>query len=382
MATDPMVNELRAYSEDLRAQERHAGRHGGEGEGGGGEAEQLEQALRNLFSKFGIQDNRARERSRTPTEAVASNVLAALMSAPFYPIRLVQVLMQLGYEPTAPQRRFSFFFQRYLYYYPGIIGYTKAIVRQAGWRALYRGVGSNILENIVLSSSAYFLQPRVEALVEKLPLTVVANDNGDVPDTEENVETARAIFVRATKRFLLMSLTSMSVEVVVHPFHVITIRSIAQHVGREGIYDSVWGSIQEIYREEGFSGFYAGLLPALLHHVCTAAIHSLLWVFFRMFFRVVASSWSTWVRLFIVVGIEKPTLALVPRSYSYPLHLMSTVMATNDCRLVVGAPPRLPVFRRWTDCYSHLRASHSLYRGSSWLFPRFAYVAPPKRALS
>ena len=377
VAREELTHEVRAFSEDVRdRQERRAVRSVRVGPAT--EQDQLEHAFRSLLSRLGIQENRARQKPRSAAEVITSNVLGACMIAPAYPLRRVQVLMQLGYEPVAPQRRYSFFFQRYLYYYPGVVGYAKAIAGLEGWRALYRGLGANIVENIVLINATSFLQPRVRRLVDRLPLRIIPDGGGDVPDTEENVETTRAIFVRATQQFLLMSLTNISVEFVVHPFRVISIRAIAQHVGHEGVYNSVWGSIKEIYHEEGISGFYAGLIPSLLSHVCAAAIHSVLWVFFRLFFRTVASSWSSFAKLLTVVAVEKPALALFPRSYSYPLLLMSTVMAVNDCRLAIGSPPSIPVFHHWTDSYAHLRATHSLFRGSSWLFPRFAYASPPK----
>lgn len=377
VAREELRHEVRAFTEDVRErQERRAVRPA---RGAAAtEEDQLEQAFRALLSKIGIQENRTRERTRSTAEVIASNMLGACMIAPVYPLRLVQVLMQLGYEPIPPQRRYSIVFQRYLYYYPGVVGYAKAIVGLEGWRALYRGLGATVVENIVLINATSFLQPRVLRLVNKLPLRIFPDSNGDVPDTEENVETTRATFVRATKMFLLMSLTNISVEFVVHPFRVISIRAIAQHVGHEGVYNSIWGSVKEIYREEGISGLYAGLVPSLLSHVCAAAIHSVLWVFFRLFFRTMASSWSSFAKLMTVVLVEKPTLALFPRSYSYPLHLMSTVMAVNNCHLAIGSPPNVPVFHHWTDCYAHLRASHSLFRGSSWLFARFAYATAPK----
>ena len=188
-----------------------------------------------------------------PSEGIIANIVRAVISAPFYPIKLVQVLIQLGHEPTPPEQRYSFVFRQYLYYYPGLFGYARRIVRKDGWRALYRGVGGSIFTDIVHLSTVSIIRPTVNHFISKLPLqTATPDSGGDVPDIEpENVETIRSVLVRAFRTFLSNSITSVAVEVIVHPFHIISIRMIAQHVGKEGIYTSVWQSMREIYREEG-----------------------------------------------------------------------------------------------------------------------------------
>ena len=47
-------------------------------------------------------------------------------------------------------------------------------------------------------------------------------------------------------------------------FHVITLRSMVQFIGRESKYCGLCDSIVTIYREEGIVGFFAGLIPRLL----------------------------------------------------------------------------------------------------------------------
>ena len=49
--------------------------------------------------------------------------------------------------------------------------------------------------------------------------------------------------------------------VVAHPFHVIFVRSAAQFVGGECSYNSLWNSISHIFKTEGISGFFSGLVP-------------------------------------------------------------------------------------------------------------------------
>ena len=285
---------------------------------------------------------------------------------------ILQVLIQLGYEPTAPERRYSFVFRQYLYYYPGIYGYAKQIVQQGGWSALYRGLGMSLISQFVSLSAHHLIHPAVTSMVLNLPLSVVNEGNGDVPDTEpQNVETVRAVLVQATRSFMIALVTNVSVEMVVHPFHVIVVRTIAQHVGKESLYGLAWSSIRQIYADEGLSGFYAGLVPAILGHAFSCLIYSSMWIFFEM---VAINSPYNWMKMFVRGLIAVPLLAYIPRTYSYPFSLMSNVMAVNNTQLMAA---RQPAYSGLGDCYRDLKSMGALYRGSVVIFPRFAYKVPP-----
>lgn len=62
--------------------------------------------------------------------------------------------------------------------------------------------------------------------------------------------------------------------VVTQPFHVISIRMMAQFVGRETLYKSLLGSMAEIYRHEGILGFFSGLMPKLLCDLACVVLSS------------------------------------------------------------------------------------------------------------
>jgi len=272
-----------------------------------------------------------------------------------------------------PRRQYSVVYQQYRYYYPGIIGYFKGIVQQDGWRALYRGLGNSIIDEIVTLTVHSVVQHQVAGAVRKLPLSIVSG-NGDVPDTEENVETTRAIAVRAVRMLIVSCITQTTVEILVRPFHVIVIRSIAQHVGKETLYSTIWGAAKEIYQAEGLSGFYAGIIPAILGHICSCFLYSALWFGFEL---VAINTPYNWAKMVIRGLVEVPMLAYFPRSYCYPFSLMSTLMAVNNCRLKAGIPPQMPIFNGWRECYRYLSTSGLMYRGSMIIFPRFAYKSPP-----
>lgn len=283
------------------------------------------------------------------------------------------MLIQLGYEPTAPERRYSFLFRQYLYYYPGIIGYARSIVDKDGWRALYRGMGASVFSSLVGISAHSLLHPMVTQLVTNLPLyTVSEATNSDVPDTEpQEIETTRAVLVQATRSFVIGIITSVSVEMVVRPLNVIVVRSIAQHVGKESLYGSVWSSIRQIYNDEGLGGFYSGLAPAILGHAFSCLIYSSMWIGFEL---VAINCPYRWMKLFIRGLVAVPLLAYIPRTYSYPFTLITNVMAIDGTQLRLA---RQPAYGSWLDCFRDLKSTQSLYRGSVVLFPRFAYKQLP-----
>lgn len=94
-------------------------------------------------------------------------------------------------------------------------------------------------------------------------------------DEEEEDEISEEDY---TKRFEL----SLKRNIVIHaagavissPFHVISVRMMAQFVGRETKYDSLFGSITQIFKDEGILGFFSGLIPRLLFDVTCVVVAS------------------------------------------------------------------------------------------------------------
>ena len=286
----------------------------------------------------------------------------------FQPYNVGQTLMQLGYEPVSPSPRYSFIFREYMLYYPGIIGYSRAIIRTDGWSALFRGLGASILHSVVLLAAESVVEPWVTAAVDKLPLSVVGNEGADVPDTEENVSTVRAVFVRGFKYFLVSTCTRTLVRLVAHPFEVISVRTIAQHMTKQDLYSSVTGSMATIYRNEGISGFYTGFIPALFSVVINSAVQTVIWISCES----IALHISKFGQIMLKLCLEIPLTIYLPRTYSYPYQLTSRTMMVSGCGLNVS----LPQFGSYTDCYNYLSASKALYRGSSVLLPRFVGRIP------
>lgn len=133
---------------------------------------------------------------------------------------------------------------------------------------------------------------------------------------------------------------------------------MAQFVGRETKYDSLFGSIVQIYKDEGIMGFFSGLFPKLL---CDLAC-------------LVAASGTTY---FVCKNYLKDkehrqyfgsfcTFAF--GSIFYPLNVVSTCMAISGCGLRAGSPPFMPKFSSWRQCYNVLQMNGQHKRGSSLFF--------------
>ena len=340
-------------------------RDGGTAAGGGG----LQ------FLNSGIGEGGAaivRKVPKPPT--LVSKLTQAVLTTPLHPVRFVHVLIQLGHEPVPPERRYSLIFRRYMYYWPGLFGYARAIARQDGWRELYRGWGGSLATECVNIVASSLLEPYVKKFVNALPLNVVPND-GDTPDNEDNIQTTRAVMVRGARLFVHKLVLSSCVTIIIQPFYTIAVRMIAEHVGKEAIYTSVWTSLQEIYREEGLAGFYKGTIPALLGGVLATAMHVTIWIGFELAANMIAQVWGKT----LIRNVIRPfMISYVPRSYSYPFELMRAVMSVNNSRLAIGTPPQIPIFNSWRDSFWHLKATHLMYRGSVFYLPRYAYTSPPQ----
>lgn len=88
-------------------------------------------------------------------------------------------------------------------------------------------------------------------------------------DIKEDEYTDR--FEKQLKRNIIVHAAG---AVISSPFHVISIRMMAQFVGRETKYDSLFDSIAQIYKTEGVLGFFSGLIPRLLFDVTCVVVAS------------------------------------------------------------------------------------------------------------
>lgn len=304
-------------------------------------------------------------------KTLVDHIVASCIKVPLLqPTRVVGYLSQFGYEPVQATRHYSFVLRRHFYYYPGLVGYTRAIANEWGWRALYRGLVPSITEEVVTLVAGDYFRKMAVSVVNKLPLTEVEGDGEETPDNIENVSTTRATLVRATKGFLVLSLSKCAVEIVTRPFHVITARTIAQHVGQETKYTGFFTAVKQIFADEGIRGFYAGLVPGLLYHVFNSLLYEMIIVIVEESAKMIP---------FVIlkaglVTIKVPLAAYITRSYTYPFLLISNMMTINNTGLAAAALS--PSFTSWKDCWRYLKDTGNSYRGNVVLFPRFARNHP------
>lgn len=282
---------------------------------------------------------------------IASRILINVVS---HPIEYAKVLIQIGYEPIAPKPTVTLFGNPALKL-PNAFTYIKYIKRVDGFTGCYRGLVPKLcsytVSTIACSDTMEYLQSRT-------------------PQEDEEDEEDEGVRRKKCVREIIRDVISRTVAIVVsHPLEVVSLRMMAQFVGRETKYSGVFGSILEIYRENGILGYYSGLIPRLIG---SAAV-------------IVLAGISTYaINSYIVQEpAMKPytasTMKFIATTVMYPFLVVSHCMAVNDCGLTAGLPPHMPIYKNWLHCWSHLSSHNQLKRGSSLLW---RYYTGPQMLLN
>ncbi|XP_055621313.1 mitochondrial carrier homolog 2 [Toxorhynchites rutilus septentrionalis] len=269
-----------------------------------------------------------------------------------HPFDYAKVLMQIGFEPIDPRPGRTLLGKPTLIL-PNVFQYAAYIKRVDGFAGCFRGLSAKIIGNIF---SAHYS----EKIADELGLEEVHDTDVKRKTNDEQVDNTQLDeqFKKQLKRNLVVHTAGV---VISQPFHVISIRMMAQFVGREKLYSGVWQSIREIWSEEGIFGFFAGFVPRLLCDLgCLIVSSSVTYLASRYIIkehegRVYFSSISQF----------------VASSMFYPYHVVSTCMIVNGSRLKAGSLPNMEPYRDWRDCYAKLRKAGEHKRGSS-LFFRYA----------
>jgi mitochondrial carrier len=118
-----------------------------------------------------------------------------------------------------------------------LVSYIKSVDGLAG---CYRGLAPKLVGNIL---STHFS----ENIADKLGVAKIEDEEKDDITEEEYYKRFRAQLRRNV-------VVHAAGAVISSPFHVISIRMMAQFVGRETKYSSIFGSIVQIYKDEGVLG--------------------------------------------------------------------------------------------------------------------------------
>lgn len=283
-----------------------------------------------------------------------------------YPIEYAKVLIQLGYEPISPWPTTSLFGQPALAL-PNVFQYVKYIKRVDGFTGCYRGLIPKLcagtISAVVSDRTSKYLEEvskgrnnRNDLLGEAHFPTRTSERNNDYYNELDEDEEDRETF---NLDKLISELVSRVVGIIVsHPLDVITLRMMAQFVGRETKYNGLFRSFGEVYRENGLMGYYAGLVPRLIGN---AAV-------------IILVSTSTYlINKYLISDSEiktytASTMRFIATTVTYPFLVVSHCMAVNNCGLTAGLPPHMPIYNSWMDCWSNLRSYNQLSRGNSLIW--------------
>ncbi|XP_030752866.1 mitochondrial carrier homolog 2-like [Sitophilus oryzae] len=270
--------------------------------------------------------------------------LRIIVNTASHPFEYAKVLIQIGYEPISPKPAKTLFGKPALKL-PNIFEYVKHIKTVDGFYGLYNGLAPKVCGNLL---SALAAQKCSEYL--KVPET----DDLDFEEEEETEEQRKQKWIALLKYDVI---THTAAIVVSQPFHVITIRMMAQFVGREAKYTGIFSSVKEIYNQNGILGFFSGLVPRLLGDILALLL---------------ASSLTYALNRYLVEEKElkvytSATMNFISAAIMYPFQVVSNCMAVTNSGLIVGSPGFMPHYTSWIDCWMDLSRRHQLKRGSSLL---------------
>ncbi|KAM6976413.1 mitochondrial carrier homolog 2 [Aplochiton taeniatus] len=304
----------------------------------------------------GLQDPQL-NRGLTPTPVdmdTAIVLLGAGVTAITHPLLYVKLLIQVGHEPLPPTAG-STMFGRKVLYLPGFFAYAQHIVRVDGKTGLFRGLSPRLM------SSA------ISTIVRSKVKQVVPTEQTDHISNRDDLKTSLRKVVKETSNEMVVQCLS---RIATHPFHVISVRCMAQFVGQEVKYRGLFSCITKIFKEEGVGGFFVGLVPHVLGEVIFLWCCNILAHFINAYSVDDNFSQAPAVRSYtkFVMGIAVSVL-------TYPFMLVADLMAVNNCGLAAGLPPNSPIFKSWVHCWSHLSQKGQLFRGSSFFFRRVPMTA-------
>uniref|UniRef100_A0A8D0V6N3 Mitochondrial carrier homolog 2 n=1 Tax=Sus scrofa TaxID=9823 RepID=A0A8D0V6N3_PIG len=209
---------------------------------------------------------------------------------------------------------------------------------------------------VLLGSSLTILsQPLIQVGYESLPPTIGRNIFGGkyvsflasfVMLSTLPASMGRSVdFIKETTREMM---ARSAATLITHPFHVITLRSMVQFIGRESKYCGLCDSMVTIYREEGILGYFAGLIPRLLGDIIS------LWLFNSLAYLISTYALDSGVSTMNEISYSQAVTGFFASMLMYPFVLVSHLMAVNNCGLA--------------DCWCMLQKEGNMSKGNSLFF--------------
>ncbi|KAL9378587.1 hypothetical protein Peur_029922 [Populus x canadensis] len=173
------------------------------------------------------------------------------------PIWLVKTRLQLQ-NPLHQTRRYSGFYDA-----------LKTIMREEGWRALYKGIVPSLFLVFVLLQQVSHGAVQFTAY-EELRKVIV---DYKAKQRKEDCKSADTDLLNSVDYAVLGGSSKIAAIILTYPFQVIRSR-LQQRPSMEGIprYMDSWHVMKATARFEGFRGFYKGITPNLLKNVPASSI--------------------------------------------------------------------------------------------------------------
>lgn len=311
--------------------------------------------------------------SKVVNEQAKMIAVRTAVGAAFHPLTQVKVLMQLGHEPyPLTLGKIWYFFGREAYCLPNGFKYARNIFRERGLTGLYTGVGAAIWGNTAGAIGSIATTIYIDRHFKNL---------GGKPENEQKDERQLSdseSFHRFVRMAVRESVAKGVGTILARPFQVIMIRKIAQVIGNEVKYTSVFSSILLIEKEEGIKGLFAGLIPQLIGELVTIwALHGATFLLERALVTIEgeveegseeADDETGKSAVSLARKSLKIMLPFVVSNFVYPYSVVDTVMAVSGSGLAISMLPYQPAFNTWQDCWDYLKLGKGLKRGAKIFF--------------
>jgi carrier protein len=282
----------------------------------------------------------------------------ALVTTVLHPLGYAKVLIQCGHEPMPAVPAVSLLGKESMVY-PNVFKYIGHIWKVDGFFGMYRGVFPRVLSGTI----GNIVQHNVAAQMKAACPPPEPQEQGEQQGNEEEDELVAWLksFCRETSQEMISRCCGILVS---HPLHVVTVRCMIQFIGREETYGGIFSSLVEIYRNDGILGFFAGIVPRMIGEIITVWATNFL---AKMMNRYLVEEKD-------MKSYTAAACGLVVGHFTYPLTLVTNIMAVNGSGLAGASPPKMPRYENWIDCYSHLVSIGQKKRGAS-MFWRY-YLGP------
>jgi carrier protein len=279
-----------------------------------------------------------------------------------YPLTFSKTLFQLGFEPYPLSTGKVFLVAgRDAYFLPNALKYIRNVYSDFGLAALYRGAEAGLAGTILGGFAAHYTEKYLDT---HYPDVGGRKENLDKKDEDlSNYESFR-VHLRYAIRLSISTTVGVTVT---HPFTVLMVREIAQHVGGESKYPNVLLGLLRVGDEEGLPGLFSGLVPMLLaSFIRTFGIAFLGYGANRLLLKAEKEATDEDSRESLK-NLRKYAPFLIPftvNAFSYPFEVCSTVFTVVGSHLAISMLPYSPGFHHWSDTYDYLKPTGGLNRGA------------------